>query len=93
LRIVKPQDPLDKKVFQMTNWLSTLITSTPEEGYKHAVKLSRVAVKMTQPDAEMREKLRPVYAGNADLLIASSQVVATHFATMAAANNFWRDLS
>lgn len=77
----------------MTNWLPTLITKTPEEGYELAVKLSRIAVKLTQPDAEMREKLRPAYAENADLLIASSQVVATHFATVAAANNYWLELS
>jgi len=71
----------------MTTWLPTLMTATPEEGYALAVKMARVAIKMTQPDAEVRDKLRPVYAENADALIASSQVVATHFATVAAANN------
>ena len=48
-------------------------------------------MKMTQPDAAVRDKLRPVYAEDADALIASSQVVATHFATVAAANIYWRD--
>jgi hypothetical protein len=74
----------------MTTWLPTLITKIPEEGYELAVKLARVAIKMTQPDASIREKLRPEYAGDFDALIASSQVVATHFATVAAANGFWR---
>ncbi len=74
----------------MTTWLPTLITKTPEEGYELAVKLARVAIKMTQPDASIREKLRPEYASDFDALIASSQVVATHFATVAAANGFWR---
>lgn len=74
----------------MTTWLPTLITKTPEEGYELAVKLARVAIKMTQPDANIREKLRPEYAGDFDALIASSQVVATHFATVAAANQYWR---
>ena len=74
----------------MTTWLPSLITATPEDGYNLAVKLARVAVKLTQPDAGMREKLRPVYASDANALIASSQVVATHFATVAAANNYWR---
>jgi hypothetical protein len=46
---------------------------------------------MTQPDEAVREKLRPAYAENADSLIAVSQVVATHFATVAAANNYWHD--
>ncbi|GAB4309759.1 MAG: hypothetical protein Kow0058_19880 [Roseovarius sp.] len=34
--------------------------------------------------------LIPLYATDADALIASSQVVATHFATVAAANDYWR---
>ncbi|HMQ93704.1 MAG TPA: hexameric tyrosine-coordinated heme protein [Amaricoccus sp.] len=75
----------------MTDWLPTLKTATPQEGYDLAVKLARVAVKLTQPDAGVRDRLRPFYAENADGLIASSQVVATHFATVAAANGYWRD--
>lgn len=74
----------------MTTWLPTLITKTPEEGYELAVKLARVAIKMTQPDANIREKLRPDYASDFEALIASSQVVATHFATVAAANGYWK---
>lgn len=75
----------------MTTWLPTLKTVTPEEGYDLAVKMARVAIKMTQPDAALRDKLRAVYAEDADALIASSQVVATHFATVAAANDYWRE--
>ncbi|MGI1660993.1 hexameric tyrosine-coordinated heme protein [Palleronia sp. KMU-117] len=75
----------------MTIWLPTLMTATPQDGYELAVKMARVAIRMTQPDAEVRDRLRPVYAENADALIASSQVVATHFATVAAANDYWRD--
>ena len=71
-------------------WLPTLITATPEEGYELAVKLSRMAVKKTQPDDAIRAKLRPVYAADADSLIRSSHVVATNFNTVAQANNFWR---
>jgi len=73
----------------MTDWLPSLITKTPVEGYDLAVKLACIAVKMTQPDAAVREELRPVCAEDADGLIASSQVVAMHFAT-AAANGYWR---
>lgn len=75
----------------MTAWLPTLKTATPEAGYELAVKMARVAIKMTQPDAAVRDRLRPIYAENSDALIASSQVVATHFATVAAANNYWRE--
>ena len=75
----------------MASWLPTLLTKTPEEGYELAVKLSRVAIKMTQPDATIRETLRPKDAEDFGALIASSQIVATHFATVAAANGYWRD--
>ncbi len=74
----------------MATWLHTLTTRTPQEGYELAITLARKAVGMTQPDAAMREKLRPDYAEDADALIASSQVVATHFATVAAANDYWK---
>lgn len=73
----------------MENWLPSLKTATPTEGYDLAVKLSRMAVKLTQPDAATRDRLRPDYAEDADALIAASQVVATHFATIAAANGYW----
>lgn len=71
-------------------WLQSLITETPQEGYDLAVKLSRVAVKMTQADPKVREALREDYANDADALIAVSAVVATNFQTVAAANNYWR---
>lgn len=77
----------------MTGWLPTLKTATPQEGYDLAVKMARVAVKLTQPDAEVRDRLRPDYAEDAGALIAVSQVVATHFATIAAANDYWKDVS
>ncbi len=69
---------------------NTLITSTAEEGRHLAIKLSRLIIKVTQPDAEMREKLRPVYASDAAMLIAIGQTVAVEFATIAAANNYWK---
>ncbi|KCZ93416.1 hexameric tyrosine-coordinated heme protein [Hyphomonas johnsonii] len=74
----------------MTDWLPSLIVKTPAEGYDLAVKLARVAIKVTQPDAEVRDRLRSDYAENASALVAVSQVIATHFATVSAANNFWR---
>jgi len=69
---------------------NSLITKTPEEGRALAIKMARLVVKATQPDAVVRKRLRPVYAENAEMLIAVSQVVATEFATIAAANNYWR---
>lgn len=78
------------EVFMADSWLSTLITSTPEDGFALAVKMSRMGVKTTQPDVEVLHKLRPEYAENADSLTAASQVVAINFQTVAAANNYWR---
>lgn len=74
----------------MDTWLPTLITETPQQGYELAVKLSRVAVKLTQPDAAVRDRLRDKYAVDADSLIAISHVVAVNFATVAAANGYWK---
>ncbi|MBT2129729.1 hexameric tyrosine-coordinated heme protein [Aliiroseovarius lamellibrachiae] len=72
------------------SWLPTLITATPEEGYDLAIKLSRMAVKKTQPDDDARTKMRPDYANSADSLTQVSGVVATNFQTVAQANNYWR---
>ncbi|EYD76015.1 hypothetical protein Rumeso_02444 [Rubellimicrobium mesophilum DSM 19309] len=74
----------------MTDWLPSLITATPAEGYDLAVRLARMTVKMTQADPEVRERLRVQYAQDPDALIAISQAVATHFAAVAAANGYWR---
>ncbi|WP_246263350.1 hexameric tyrosine-coordinated heme protein [Caulobacter soli] len=74
----------------METWLPSLLTETPELGFDLAIKLSRVAVKKTQPDEQIRLRLREVYEKDADALIASSQVVAINFQTVAAANGYWR---
>ncbi len=70
--------------------LPTLSTATPEEGYALAIKLSRMAVKLTQPDDEARNRMRPEYANDAESLIGASQVVAVNFQTVAQANNYWK---
>lgn len=56
-----------------------------------AIKMARLIIKATQPDAQVRETLRAVYANDAMMLIAIGQTVATEFATIAAANNYWRE--
>ena len=72
-------------------WFPSLRTATPQEGFELAAKLARVGVKMTQPSAEIRDKLRTAYAQDTTQLIASSQVIAIHFQTVAAANGYWRE--
>ena len=69
---------------------NSLLTKTPEEGRQLAVKMARLIIKVTQPDAAVRERLRPIYAEDPAMLIAIGQTVAQEFATIAAANNYWR---
>lgn len=69
---------------------NSLLTDTPEAGRQLAVKMARLIIKMTQPDDEKRQQLRAVYGNDAMMLIAVGQTVATEFATIAAANNYWR---
>lgn len=67
------------------------ITETPEQGRELALAMARKAIGAIQPDASVRQVLRAGYATNADSLVAAGHVVAIEFATIAAANNYWRD--
>ncbi|MCW2133195.1 hexameric tyrosine-coordinated heme protein [Arthrobacter sp. VKM Ac-2550] len=69
---------------------NTLITETPEQGRELAIMLARKTVAAIQTDAETRQQLRPGYATNADSLTMATHVVAIEFATVAAANDYWR---
>ncbi|MGC0250712.1 hexameric tyrosine-coordinated heme protein [Pseudactinotalea sp. Z1748] len=70
---------------------NTLITDTPEQGRELAIMLARKTVGAMQPDTSVRQLLRPGYATNPDSLTAAAHVVAVEFATVAAANNYWRN--
>ncbi|WP_426687949.1 hexameric tyrosine-coordinated heme protein [Rhodanobacter ginsengiterrae] len=70
---------------------NTLITATPEEGRQLAFKLARLAIKAIQPDDAIRGGLRDVYAQEPAMLMAAGHSVAVEFATIAAANNYWRE--
>lgn len=69
---------------------NSLIVATPEEGRQLAVKMARLIIKLTQPDDAKRKEQRDIYANDPALLIQIGQTVATEFATIAAANNYWR---
>lgn len=73
------------------DWLPTLVTETPEAGFDLAVAMARRAVKTTQPDVDALHQLRPAYSHDPDSLIQVSGVVASYFATIAAANDYWRE--
>lgn len=68
----------------------TLITSTPEEGRALAVLMARHTVHNIQPEFDVLKAGRPHYSTTAEALIVSAQVVALEFATIAAANDYWR---
>jgi Hexameric tyrosine-coordinated heme protein (HTHP). len=68
----------------------TLITDTPEEGRALALTLARQTIHNIQPELEVLQAGRPQYSADAAKLIAAGQVVALEFATIAAANNYWR---
>lgn len=70
---------------------NTLITSTPQEGRELAVAMARKSVGSIQTDPEIRQTLRPGYSRDADSLTMAAHVIAVEFATVAAANNYWRD--
>ena len=69
---------------------NSFITATPEEGRELAIKMARLIIKATQPDEAARTRLREVYANDAMMLIQIGHVVALEFATIAAANNYWK---
>lgn len=69
---------------------NSLITATPEEGRHLAVKMSRLVIKLTQPDEDKRKEQRELYANDPMMLIQIGQTVAIEFATIAQANNYWK---
>ena len=69
---------------------NTLITRTPEEGRALAITLARHTVHAMQKNLEALKTGRLRYADDPFGLIEASHVVAIEFATVAAANNYWR---
>ncbi len=74
----------------MATWMTSLITDTPQQGFELAVKLARKGVEYVQPSADIREQLRDAYENNANSLMQNSQVIATHYQTISAANDYWK---
>lgn len=71
-------------------WLDSLITNTPQEGRALAIEMARKSIAAIQTDVETRKKLRDNYANDTAQLIASANVIAIEFQTIAAANNYWK---
>lgn len=71
-------------------WLKSLITKTPQEGRELAITMARKTIGAIQSDPEIKKQLREKYATDSAQLIASAEVVAIEFRTIAEANNYWR---
>jgi hypothetical protein len=69
---------------------STLITADANAGRALAFTMARHSIHNIQPDLDVLVGGRPTYSTSPDSLIAASQVVAIEFATIAAANDYWR---
>ena len=69
---------------------NTLITATPEEGRALALMLARHSVHAMQNQLEVLQTGRAQYAHDPYGLIAAAHVVAVEFATIAAANDYWK---
>jgi hypothetical protein len=69
---------------------NTLLTSSPEEGRALAMMLARHSIHAMQNNLEVLQNGRSQYAHDPFGLIAASHVVAVEFATIAAANEYWR---
>lgn len=68
----------------------TLITADANAGRALAFTMARHSVHNIQPDLDVLMGGRPTYSTSPDSLIEATQVVAIEFATIAAANDYWR---
>lgn len=59
-------------------------------GFELAAKLSGMGVKLTRPYDQVRSHLRAACEQESAELITASHIIAVHFQTVAAANNWWR---
>ncbi len=70
--------------------IPTLQTDTPAEGRELAIMIARKTIATIQPDADVRASLRPDYDSDSAKLMQAGHIVAVEFATIAAANDYWR---
>jgi hypothetical protein len=69
---------------------NSLITKNAEDGRALAILLARHSIHAMQSDIEVLKKGRARYSADPDGLIAAAHVIAVEFATIAAANDYWR---
>jgi Hexameric tyrosine-coordinated heme protein (HTHP) len=67
----------------------TLITTTRKRGAR-AITMARHSVHNIQPDPDVLAGGRPNYGTSPDSITFAAQVIATEFAPIAPASNYWR---
>ena len=72
------------------DYVGSLITATPYEGRQLAIKLARKSIGEMQSDSAVKKEVRAQYSTDGGMLIDAAEVIAIEFATIAAANNYWR---
>ena len=73
------------------DYVGSLITATPYEGRQLAIKLARKSIGEMQSDSAVKKEVRAQYSRDGGMLIDAAEVIAIEFATIAAANNYWRN--
>ena len=77
----------DEKII---DYMPSLITETPLEGRKLAMKMVRKTIGAIQPDPAIKMAVRLIYQDDPQLLLYSAELVAMEFKTIAIANDYWR---
>jgi hypothetical protein len=72
------------------DYMPSLITKTPLEGRKLAMRMVRKTIGAIQPDPAIKMAVRLIYQDDPQLLLYSAELVAMEFKTIAIANDYWR---
>ena len=72
------------------DYMPSLITKTPLEGRKLAMKMVRKTIGAIQPDPAIKMAVRLIYQDDPQLLLYSAELVAMEFKTIPIANDYWR---
>jgi len=80
----------DDHAKKSTDYMPSLITTTPLEGRMLAITMVRKTVGTIQRDSEIKHKVRDIYADDPMMLMRAVELVNLEFAIIAEANNYWR---
>lgn len=73
-----------------SDYMPSLITSTPLEGRQLAILMVRKTIGTIQKDGEAKHRVRKIYAEDPMMLMRAAELVAMEFKVIAEANNYWK---